>query len=314
MALRKLYPPITPYSSGYLNVSDTHSLYWEQSGNADGVPVMLLHGGPGAGASIQHRQFFDPEHYRIIIFDQRGCGRSTPENCLEDNTPGALTEDIEKLRHHLRIPKMHLFGGSWGSTLALLYARQYPQHCISLLLRSIFLMSQDEIDWFLYGIRTLFPETWEKFSSFIPESERADLLSAYYTRLISKDRGSDAALEWMAYEVGASLLYPHIHTFTSEDQKEHAYTLALTEAHFYKHHVIPDEHSILNSIDAFRHIPATIIQGRYDALAPIKTAYALHKAWPEADYIVVPDGGHSALDPSMRNRLIEMTDTLKNMR
>ncbi len=325
MALRKLYPPIAPYSSGFLPVDEGHTLYWEQSGNPDGVPIVVLHGGPGAGAGPQHRQFFDPDHYRIVIFDQRGCGRSEPVAQPSDSsgcaaihsiTPDAMMRDIETLRTHLNIRKMHIFGGSWGSTLAILYAAQYPQHCISLLLRSIFLLTRGEVEWFLYGIRRIFPELWEEFAHFIPADERNDLLGAYIKRLNGADEelAMDAALHWVAYESGCSLLYPHIHTVTSDAQKKAALTLARLESHVYAHHLIAPEHDLLKRIDAFRHVPATIIQGRYDILSPIITAHALHKAWPEADYIIVPDGGHSSLDPSIRSRLLEMTDSLRTIR
>ena len=178
-----LFPPLTPYSTGFLAVDDIHNLYWEQSGNPDGVPVILLHGGPGAGASAVHRRFFDPAHYRIIIFDQRGAGRSHPLGCLEHNTTQHLVDDIERLRVHLKIERWHIFGGSWGSTLALCYAMQHKERCLSMILRGIFLCEQPEIDWFLYGMQTVFPEAWEQFSSFIPEDERDNLLDAYYARL-----------------------------------------------------------------------------------------------------------------------------------
>lgn len=321
MALRKLYPPIAPYSSGYLPVGDGHQIYWEQSGNPEGVPVFVLHGGPGAGAGPQHRQFFDPAHYRIVIFDQRGCGRSEPLAAETDFpfatlSPAAMVADIEALRQHLHIRKMHLFGGSWGSTLALLYAAAYPHHCISLLLRSVFLLSHREVEWFLYGMRRIFPETWEDFAQFVPENERADLLGAYERRLNAPDDdvAIAAALHWVAYESGCSLLYPHVHTVTSDAQRRAALTLARTEAYFFRHHLLDGADALIRHIDTFRHIPATIIQGRYDVIAPIETAYALHKLWPEADYIVVPDGGHASIDPSMRSRLVDCTDSLRTIR
>lgn len=311
-----LFPALTPYSSGFLAVDDTHNLYWEQSGNPDGVPVVLLHGGPGAGATPTHRRFFDPDHYRIVIFDQRGCGRSHPLGSLENNTAAHLVNDIEMLRNHLGIKRWHLFGGSWGSTLAMLYANLYPQNCLSLTLRGIFLCEQDEIDWFLYGIRTVFPEAWEQFSGFLPEAEQKNLLKGYHKSLTGNDpeEQMQAAIRWSLYEGACSSLLPNYETITTEDQKQHALALARIEAHYFTNGVIPSEKSLLKTIDAIRHIPAIIVQGRYDIICPIATAYKLHHAWPEADYIVVPDAGHSALDPPLRSRLVEATENFKTIR
>ena len=314
-ALLDLFPAITPYSSGFLAVDSTHNIYWEQSGNPDGVPVILLHGGPGAGATPTHRRFFDPDHYRIIIFDQRGCGRSTPLGGLENNTTENLLNDIEALRKHFGIKAWHLFGGSWGSTLALLYAIQHPERCISLMLRGIFLCEQDEIDWFLYGIRKIFPEAWDQFASIIPDDNHDDLLESYYARLtgVEGDLQMEAAIRWSLYEGACSSLMPNYETITTQDQKQHALALARIEAHYFKNEVIAKDHSILTKIDRIRSIPASIIQGRYDIICPIETANKLHQAWPEADYVVVPDSGHSALDPSMRSRLIEATEQAKSL-
>jgi len=284
-ALMDLFPSITPYSSGYISVDSAHTLYWEQSGNPDGVPIVMLHGGPGAGASPIHRRFFDPDHYRIIIFDQRGAGRSAPLGSIENNTAQHLVDDIEALRKHLRIDQWHLFGGSWGSTLAMLYAIQHPKRCISLVMRGIFLCERDEIDWFLHGIQTIFPEAWEQFTSILTDDERDDILEAYYARLTHED--PDVQLE--------------------------AAALARLEAHYFKHELIAPNDSILSKIDIIRHIPCSIIQGRYDVICPIRTADRLHREWPEADYVVVPDAGHSALDPALRSRLIEATEANKTL-
>jgi proline iminopeptidase len=314
--LMDLFPALTPYSSGFLAVDNIHNIYWEQSGNPDGVPVVLLHGGPGAGATPTHRRFFDPDHYRIIIFDQRGCGRSHPLGGLEKNTAQHLINDVEALRKHLNINRWHLFGGSWGSTLAMLYANIYPQNCLSLILRGIFLFEQDEVDWFLYGIRTVFPEAWEQFSNFLPESEQKNLLEGYYKRLTGDDakQQMQAAIRWSLYEGACSSLLPNYETITTEDQKQHALALARIESHFFTHEVITSAKSLLKTIDTIRAIPAIIIQGRYDIICPIATAYKLHHAWPEADYIVVPDAGHSALDPPLRSRLIEATENFKTIK
>lgn len=311
--LMDLFPPLTPYSSGFLSVDSTHNLYWEQSGNPDGVPVLLLHGGPGAGATPTHRRFFDPDHYRIIIFDQRGCGRSHPLGSLENNSTAHLIADMEELRTHLGIERWHVFGGSWGSTLGMRYASEYPGRCISLMLRGIFLCEKEEVEWFLYGMKKIFPEAWEQFAGFLPEGEQTDVLGAYYRRLTDNDPKTrmEAAIRWSLYEGACSSLLPNYETITTEEQKQHALALARIEAHYFINDVIPGENSLLKQIDKLRTIPAIIIQGRYDVICPIETAYKLHQAWPEADYIVVPDAGHSALDPPLRSRLIEATETFK---
>ncbi|MGH1376505.1 MAG: prolyl aminopeptidase [Alphaproteobacteria bacterium] len=314
--LLDLFPPITPYSSGFLAVDDTHNLYWEQSGNPDGMPIILLHGGPGAGATPTHRRFFDPDHYRIIIYDQRGAGRSTPLGSVKDNTTEHLVNDLEVLRKHLSISKWHIFGGSWGSTLAISYAHHYKKHCISLILRGIFLCEKDEIDWFLYGMQTIFPEAWEQFAGLIPKDEQENLLDAYYTRLLDDSNPTlqmEAAVRWSLYEGACSSLIPNYETITTEEQKEHALALAKIEAHYFKNECLSGAKSLLNHIEGLRSIPTTIIQGRYDVICPIKTANKLHQLWPEADYIVVPDAGHSALDAPLRSRLIEATQSAKTL-
>ncbi len=314
--LMDLFPALAPYSSGFLTVDDIHNIYWEQSGNPDGIPIVLLHGGPGAGATPTHRRFFDPDHYRIIIFDQRGCGRSHPLGSLEKNTTRHLLGDIESLRIHLGLERWHLFGGSWGSTLALLYANIYPERCISLILRGIFLFEQSEVDWFLYGIRTVFPEAWEQFSNFLPESQQGNLLEGYYRRLTGDDPDQklQAAIRWSLYEGACSSLLPNYETITTEEQKQNALALARIEAHYFRNEVIRPDRSLLKTIDKIRSIPSIIVQGRYDIICPIATAYKLHHAWPEADYVVVPDAGHSALDPPIRSRLVEATENFKTIR
>jgi proline iminopeptidase len=314
--LLDLFPPITPYSSGFLSVDGGHSLYWEQSGNEHGIPVLLLHGGPGAGATPTHRRFFDPDHYRIVIFDQRGSGRSHPLGSLENNTTRHLVQDMETLRKHLHIERWHLFGGSWGATLAMHYALAHPARCISMMLRGVFLCEQEEINWFLYGMRTVFPEAWEQFAGFLPEHEQQDILSAYCKRLNGDDAKArmEAAIRWSLYEGACSSLLPNFETITTDEQKQHALALARIESHFFKNEALAPEHSFLKNIDKIRAIPAVIIQGRYDMICPMQTAYKLHHAWREADYIVVPDAGHSALDPPLRSRLIEATENFKTLR
>jgi proline iminopeptidase len=315
-ALLDLFPSITPYSSGYISVDAVHNIYWEQSGNPDGVPILLLHGGPGAGASPIHRRFFDPDHYRIVIFDQRGSGRSAPLGSIENNATADLISDIENLREHLRIDRWHLFGGSWGSTLAMLYAIKHPEQCISIIMRGIFLCEADEIDWFMHGIQTIFPEAWEQFTGILNDDEMDNILDAYYARLTHEDPEVqlEAAIAWSLYEGACSSLYPNYETITTGEQKEHALALARLEAHYFVHELISPENSILTQIDRIRHIPTSIIQGRYDIICPIRTANKLHQAWPEADYVVVPDAGHSALDPALRSRLIEATESAKTLK
>ncbi len=310
-----LFPALSPYSSGFLAVEGLHTLYWEQSGNPDGVPIVLLHGGPGAGATPMHRRFFNPDHYRIVIFDQRGAGRSTPLGELTDNTLAHLVGDIEKIRGHLNIEQWHVFGGSWGSTLGMAYAAAHPDRCISLILRGIFLCEPPEIDWFLYGIRTIFPEAWEQFAGLLPPERHDDLLEGYYERLTHKDPAVqlEAAITWSLYEGACSSLLPNYETITTDEQKKRALALARIEAHYFRNNAIRPEHSLMNHLDTLRRIPAVIVQGRYDIVCPIRTAHRLHIAWPEADYIVVPDGGHSALDPAIRSRLIEATENAKTI-
>lgn len=314
--LLDLFPPLTPYSSGFLGVDSIHNLYWEQSGKPDGVPILLLHGGPGAGATPTHRRFFDPDHYRIIIFDQRGAGRSHPLGSLEKNTTEHLLGDMEALRKHLKVERWHLFGGSWGSTLALHYAQRHPGRCLSMILRGIFLCEASEVEWFLYGMKTVFPEAWEQFAHFLPPEEQKDLLNAYYKRLTGPDlhMQMQAAIRWALYEGACSSLLPNYETITTEEQKQHALAIARIEAHYFTHEVIPDEKSLMKRLDLLRPIPTTIIQGRYDMICPMEVAYRVHQLWPEADYIVVPDAGHSALDPPIRSRLIEATENYKTIR
>ncbi len=311
-----LFPPIEPFSSGFITVDKPHEIYWEQSGNPDGAPVVFLHGGPGGGITPIYRQFFDPEHYRIILFDQRGAGQSTPPACLIDNTTEALIRDIEQLRNHLTIDRWHIFGGSWGSTLALSYAAEHPEQCLSLTLRGIFLMEQDEINWFYNENRYIFPEAWEQFSTFLPEEERGNLLENYYKRLTSEDKTTqlEAAISWSSYESACASLIPQNELITTDQQKAQAIAIAVIECHYFRNQVIKSEDSLLKKIDKFRHIPACIIQGRYDMICPIITANRLHNAWPEADYIIVPDGGHSALDPAIQSRLLKATESMKTLK
>ncbi|NNG04562.1 MAG: prolyl aminopeptidase [Inquilinus sp.] len=311
-----IYPPVEPFATGYLKVGAVHSLYWEQCGSPDGVPMLFLHGGPGAGASPVHRRFFDPEHYRSVIYDQRGAGRSRPLGELADNTTEHLIADIEALRRHLKIRRWHVFGGSWGSTLALAYAQEHPAQVLSLTLRGIFLMRRREIDWFLYGMRAVFPEAWGAFSGFLPADERQDLLEGYYRRLIDPDPRVHlpAARSWSMYEGACSTLLPNPETVVAAGEDTHALGLARIEAHYFRNNLFDPEDKLLARIDRVRDIPATIVHGRYDIVCPIASADDLRGTWPEARYVVVPDAGHSAMEPGIRAALIDAVRRLRTIR
>ncbi len=299
---------------GLLELDSVHQMYWEVCGNPRGVPVVFLHGGPGAGAAPAHRRFFDPAHYRAVIYDQRGAGRSRPLGELENNTTPLLIEDIERLRRHLGIERWLVFGGSWGSTLALAYAIAHPQRCTGLILRGIFLCRKSEIDWFLYGLRNLFPEAWRAFSGPIPLAERADLLSAYYRRLIDPNPAvhMPAARAWSVYEGSCSTLLASPETVAYFAGDVVALGLARIEAHYFTHDIFMPENALLGNINRIRHVPGVIVQGRYDAVCPIVTADDLHRAWPEAQYIIVPEAGHSAWEPEICSELVRVTERFKN--
>ncbi len=313
MARADLFPPIEPYQSGMLPVDALHTLYWEQCGNPAGVPVLFLHGGPGAGSSPTHRRFFDPGHYRIIIFDQRGAGRSRPLGEVRNNTTELLIADAERLRELFGIARWHLFGGSWGSTLALAYAETHPERCLSLTLRGIFLMQQAEIDWFLCRMGTIYPEAWAAFTAFLPPDERDSLLEGYWRRLDSPDPGMRmaAARAWSIYEGACSSLQPNPDVVAAAAEDTHALGLARIEAHYFRNNLFQPESRLLDNIGRIRHLPAVIVQGRYDIVCPIITADRLHRAWPEADYRVVSDAGHSAMEPGIRQALVRATELFK---
>jgi proline iminopeptidase len=310
MSRQELYPPIEPYAAGMLRLDGLHSMYWEQSGNPNGVPAVFLHGGPGAGATSTHRRFFDPDVYRIVVFDQRGAGRSTPLGSVADNTLAHLIADMELLRRHLGIERWHLFGGSWGSTLALAYAEAYPGCCAAMVLRGVFLCRKSEIDWFLYGMRTVFPEAWRAFAGHLPEAERGDILTGYHRRLGDPDPAVHlpAARAWSTYEGACSTLLPSADTVAAFGEERMALGLARIETHYFRHNLIPRERDLIARVDRLRRIPATVVQGRYDMVCPIVSADELVRAWPEAEYIVVPDAGHSAMEPGIRAALVTATE------
>ncbi|HEV7122571.1 MAG TPA: prolyl aminopeptidase [Rhodanobacter sp.] len=310
--LRSLYPEIEPFDSGMLPVSPLHALYYEQSGNPLGKPVVFLHGGPGGGTSPKCRRFFDPAVYRIVLFDQRGCGRSTPHAELTDNTTWDLVADIERLREHLGIDRWQVFGGSWGSTLALAYAQTHPDKVTELVLRGIFMLRRAELEWFYQkGCSQLYPDAWETYLAAIPEVERGDLMSAYHRRLTSQNAKTrtEAARAWSVWEGATSFLWQdpsHIH---SSGEDEFALAFARIECHYFVNggFFAHDDH-LLRHIESIRHMPAVIVQGRYDVVCPLRSAWDLHRAWPEADLRIVQDAGHSAFEPGNMHELIEATD------
>ncbi|KAJ3090700.1 hypothetical protein HK102_002922 [Quaeritorhiza haematococci] len=317
-ALRELYAPVPePYESGHLAVSSLHSIYWEQSGNPKGNPVLYVHGGPGGGTSPDDRRYFDPSAYRIVLFDQRGCGKSTPSSELEENDTWSLVEDIEKLRMHLNIDKWVIFGGSWGSTLALAYAETHPTRVKALVLRGIFTLRPTELKWFYQeGASFLFPDYWEDYLAQIPEEERGDLISAYYKRLTSTDEAERmrCARAWSRWECATSKLYVDPAMIAKAENDTWALAFARIECHYFINGgFFKSPTQILDDIDKIKHIPAVIVQGRYDVVCPMYTAWDLHKRWPEAEFHVVHDAGHSAKEKGITARLVEATDKFKNI-
>ena len=317
---QSLYPSINSFDAGHLKADDIHTLYYEQSGNPKGVPVVFLHGGPGAGSAPKHRQFFDPKHYRIIIFDQRGAGSSTPHGELRQNTTAHLVSDIELLREHLQINRWHVFGGSWGSTLAMAYAIQHPGRVLSMTLRGIFMMRKSEVDYFLNGMRNIFPEAWENFVAPLPAAERGDILANYYRRLTDADPKVHlpAARAWSSYESACLRLIPEkpeVEIKAEEtDASGHAYAIARLECHYFVHNMFDPDDFLLKNVHKIRHIPCVIVQGRYDIICPPVTAYELHKYWPEAQFIIVPDAGHSASEPGTIRELVKATNGFRTIR
>lgn len=305
-----LYPPLTPHTAGMLDTGSVHRIYWECSGNPDGIPVLFVHGGPGSGTSPAQRRFFDPARYRIVLFDQRGCGRSSPHGELAENTTPDLIADMEKLRTELGVEKWLVFGGSWGSTLALAYAEAHPDRCLGLVLRGIFLCRRSEIDWFLYGIRAFFPEAQRKLAEAIPEPERGDLLGAYHRRLVDPDPAvhQPAAHAWATFEASCSTLLPNPELVSAFGSEKTALSLSRIEAHYFVNDIFLPQNSLLDHVGRLRGIPAVIVQGRYDAVCPIVSADDLARAWPEARYVIVPDAGHSAFEPGICRELVAACD------
>jgi len=314
-ARRSLYPEIEPYRTGRLRVSELHEIAFEECGNPRGRPVVFVHGGPGGGVEPKYRRFFDPAAYRIVLFDQRGCGQSTPHAELRDNTTWHLVSDMEAIRAHLGIDRWQVFGGSWGSTLALAYAETHPVRVTELVLRGIFLLRKLEIDWFYQrGADALFPDAWEGYLAPIPEAERGDLLHAYYRRLTSDDPEvqRQAAKAWSVWEGSTSCLFPNRELILKSGGDLFSLAFARIECHYFVNGGFLDpETRLLDDIGRIREIPAVIVQGRYDVVCPMQSAWALHRAWPEADLRIVPDAGHSALEPGVTHELIEATDRFR---
>jgi proline iminopeptidase len=308
---RPLYPPIEPYRTGRLEVGDGHSLYWEQCGNPDGKPALMLHGGPGAGCSPDHRRQFDPERYNVTLFDQRGCGRSTPHASLEANTTWHLVEDIEKLRTHVGVDKWLVFGGSWGSTLALAYAQTWPERTTELVLRGIFLFRQKELDWlYQFGASEVFPDKWGEFLAPIPEAERGDIVTAYQRRLIGDDPAVqlEAAKAWSKWEAETVTLLPDPHVIEEHTSDDFAIAIARIENHYMVNRGWLEEGQLLANADRLKNIPGVIVQGRYDMCTPPVSAWDLKQAWPEVDLQIVPDGGHLFTEPGVLDGLIRAAD------
>jgi proline iminopeptidase len=314
-ARRVLYPEIEPFDSGTLPVSALHTLYYEQCGNPHGKPVVFLHGGPGAGCNAKCRRFFDPKVYRVVLFDQRGCGRSTPHAELRENTTWDLVADIERLREHLRIAKWQVFGGSWGSTLALAYAETHPERVTELVLRGIFMLRRAELEWFYQrGCDMLYPDAWEKYLAAIPEDEHGDLMVAYHRRLVSEDPAVRlaAARAWSVWEASTSFLLQNEAYVAASAGDEFALAFAGIENHYFVNGgFFEHDDQLLRNAGRLRDIPAVIVQGRHDVVCPMRSAWDLHRAWPEADLRIVPDAGHSAFEPGNVHELVSATDRFR---
>jgi proline iminopeptidase len=314
--MKTLYPEIEPFDDGMLQVSDLHTTHYERVGNPDGIPVVFLHGGPGGGLLPMYRQFFDPAAYHVILFDQRGSGKSTPAYELKENSTWDLVADMEKLREKFGIDKWYVFGGSWGSTLSLAYAETHPDRVRGLALRGIFLTRKKELEWFYqHGASEIFPEFWERFRDEIPEDERGDFMTAYHKRLTGDDEQVQlsAARAWSVWEGSTSKLYP------SQDLMEHwegaheALSLARIECHYFMNNCFfQTPNYLLENVGKVRHIPTVIVQGRYDVVCPITSAWDLHKAFPEAELIVVPDAGHSVSEPGIISALVGAMDKFRD--
>jgi len=308
-----LFPSIRPYQVHRWKIDSGHTLYVEESGNRHGIPALFLHGGPGGGCAPYNRQYFDPAVYRIILFDQRGSGRSSPHAEIEDNTTNHLLTDIEFIRSSLRIDQWVLFGGSWGSTLALIYAQTYPEQVLGLVLRGVFLSRTKDIKWFYQqGASVIFPDRWKNFIAIIPEEERDDLVAAYYRRLTGKDEVARmaAAKAWATWEAGCATMVPDDDMIKKYINPHNALSLARIECHYMQHRCFIEENQILDNIDRIAHLPATLVHGRYDTICPMEQAHSLHEAWPNSVLEVIPSAGHAATEKPMLSALIDATQDM----
>lgn len=310
--MHAFYPPIEPFHVLQFPVSPIHTLYVEQVGHPKGIPVVFLHGGPGGGLDPDHRRYFDPNRWHVVLFDQRGCGKSAPFGSIEENTTWDLVADIERIRTHLGIEQWYVFGGSWGSTLSLAYAQTHPERVLGLILRGIFLLREREIQWFYqYGASELFPEYWEQFLAPIPPGEQHDLLTAYHRRLTSNHEATllEAARAWSTWEGSTSKLLPNPKTIDAFGDPHFAYAFARIECHyFFNKGFFQTDGQLLHNAHRLQQIKGTIIQGRYDMPCPVRSAFDLHRAWPNSKLVVVPDAGHAASEPGIRSALIQATD------
>ena len=316
MQMLTLYPEISPYKEFHLSVSDNHQLWVGEYGNPDGLPAVFLHGGPGAGCESYHPRFFDPEKYRIILFDQRGSGRSVPHASLQENTTQHLIADIELLRKHLNVNKWVVFGGSWGSTLGLAYSQTHPQNVLGLVLRGVFLCRDEDIAWFYqHGASEVFPDYWHDYEKIIPIEERANMVAAYYKRLTSEDANErlKAAQAWSLWEGRTSTLLPKESVTDYFGNAHVALSLARIECHYFMHHSFLESNQLLRDAQRLKEIPGYIVHGRYDVVCPISQAYALHQAWPQAHYYVAPTSGHSASEKEIVNALVKATNELAQL-
>ena len=309
--LRQLYPAIEPFRTGVLDVGEGHQVYWELCGNPAGTPAVFLHGGPGSGCRADHRRLFDPDKYCVLLFDQRGCGRSTPHACIEANTTWHLVSDIEKLRAQLGVQEWLVFGGSWGSTLALAYAQAHPERVCALVVRGIFTARREELLWYYQeGASWMFPDEWEHFVAPIPPQERHDLMAAYHRRLTGTDEKAriEAAVAWSRWEGRTITLLPDASVDATHSDPHYALAFSRIENHYFVNNGFLADQQLLRAADKLHGIPGVIVQGRYDMATPAKTAWELHKAWPEAEFHLVNDAGHAFSEPGILDRLIRSTD------
>ncbi|MBX2861210.1 MAG: prolyl aminopeptidase [Vampirovibrio sp.] len=310
--MKTLYPEIEPYNTFRLQVSDIHNLYVEEAGNPDGLPVIFLHGGPGGGISERNRRLFNPAHYRIVLFDQRGSGQSTPHACLDENTTWDLVADIERIREHLNIENWLVYGGSWGSTLGLAYAQQHPDRTTGLILRGIFLCRPEEIQWFYQeGCSWIYPEVWEKFEAQVPVDQRHDMVTAYYKLLTHQGKQTqlNAAKAWSGWEGSAYRLIPDPNDIAEFEMDDKALSIARLECHYFVNNCFfREDNQLLANAHKIQHIPTWIVHGRYDVICPTKNAWDLHKALPDSKYSLIPDAGHSYKDSGMLHALITATE------